>query len=304
MNQQIPNFEVLKTQIKIGPYKVCPIPTGQFGLDGGAMFGTVPKVLWEKNNPADDHNRIQMEARALLLKSPGCNILIDTGNGSDFVAKYGDKLGSKFAQMYVIDESGPSLLKSLAQNGLSEADIHHVILTHLHFDHAGGATKSVDGKIVPTFPNARYWVQKENLETALKPNLRERASYYAINFQPLADAGVLEVLDGARTEFLPGVSCFISNGHTQGQQIIKVTDGKTSLLYCADMVPTSSHVRTPWLMGYDLRPLELMEEKQKWLAEAAAESWYLFFEHDPYCDAALIERQGSDFAVQKRFWLS
>jgi glyoxylase-like metal-dependent hydrolase (beta-lactamase superfamily II) len=305
MTQKTPQFEVQKEKLKIGPYEVCPIPTGQFGLDGGAMFGTVPKVLWERSNPADDHNRIQMEARALLLKSPGCNILIDTGNGSDFVAKYGEKMGGKFAEMYAIDEAGPSLLKSLSQNGLGPEDIHHVILTHLHFDHAGGATKAkLDGTLVPTFPNAKYWVQKANLETASQPNLRERASYYAVNFKPLLDAQVLQILEGPKENILPGVSCFISNGHTQGQQVIKVSDGQKTLLYCADMVPTSSHVRTPWLMGYDLHPLLLMEEKQKYLAQAADQSWYLFFEHDPYCDAALIEKKGADFAVQKRLWLS
>lgn len=299
----LPNHEIQKLHLHIGPYEVCPIPTGIFGLDGGAMFGTVPKVLWERSNPADDRNRIQMEARALLLKSPGNNILIDTGNGKDFVVKYGEKLGTKFAEMYNIDDSGPSLLKSLAAHGLKPEDIQHVILTHLHFDHAGGATTALDGKLGPTFPRAQYWVQKANLETASHPNLRERASYYPANFQPLLDQGVLKLLDGAQENILPGISVFVSNGHTQGQQVVKVSDGKTTLLYCGDMVPTSSHVKIPWLMGYDLHPLMLMEEKQKYLSEAASQSWYLFFEHDPYCDAAQIEKSGHDFAVQKRFWL-
>ncbi|XGC80029.1 MBL fold metallo-hydrolase [Bdellovibrio bacteriovorus] len=296
------NFEVEKTHLRIGSFEVCPIPTGIFGLDGGAMFGTVPKVLWEKSNPTDEKNRIEMEARALLLKSSGCNILIDTGNGKDFIAKYGDKLGGKFAELYNIHDKGPSLLGSLERNGIKPEDIHHVILTHLHFDHAGGATTEKDGKIVPTFPNAQYWVQKNNLETATKPNLRERASYLPANYQPLMDSGVLKVIDGPQ-EILPGVFAEISNGHTQGQQVIRVTDGNNTLLYCGDMVPTSSHVKIPWLMGYDLHPLILMEEKQKFLSQAADQKWYLFFEHDPYCDAALIERSGHDFSVQKRFWL-
>lgn len=297
------NFEVETTQLKIGPYEICPIPTGLFGLDGGAMFGTVPKVLWERTNPADEKNRIKMEARALLLKSPGCNILIDTGNGQDFVAKYGEKLGTKFAEMYNIDNSGPTLIKSLAAHNLKPEDIHHVILTHLHFDHAGGATRELNNKLVPTFSKAEYWIQKGNLDTASKPNLREKASYYPANFQPLLNANVVKIIDGAQVDFLPGVSSFISNGHTQAQQIIKVSDDKTTLLYCGDVVPTSSHVKVPWLMGYDLHPVLLMEEKQKYLSEAADQSWYLFFEHDPYCDAAQIERSGHDFSVQKRFWL-
>lgn len=296
-------FEVEPKKLTIGPFQVCPIPTGEFGLDGGAMFGTVPKVLWEKTNPPDDKNRIQMEARGLLLKSPGCNVLIDTGNGADFVLKYGEKLGTKFAEMYGIDQNGPSLLKSLKNFGLEPSDIHHVILTHFHFDHAGGATTEVAGKLAPTFPNAKYWAQWENFETARQPNLRERASYYPANFQPLLDAGVLHLLKGPTENFIPGISCLITDGHTKGQQVIKVSDGQNTLLYCADMCPTSTHVKIPWLMGYDLHPLTLMEEKQKYLGEAADHSWYLFFEHDPYCDAALIERNGHDFAVKKRFWL-
>ncbi|MBK9321931.1 MAG: MBL fold metallo-hydrolase [Bdellovibrionaceae bacterium] len=299
----------MKTQIqnlnlKIGPYAVCPIPTGLFGLDGGAMFGTVPKVLWSKSNPTDEQNRILMEARGLLLKSPGCNILIDCGNGGDFTAKYGDKLGSKFVELYNIDKSGPSLEKSLRSHGLTVDDIHHVILTHLHFDHAGGATTIVNNQLVPTFPKAKYYIQRGNLETAQKPNLREKASYFGANFQPLIDSGSLIVLDGPAENLLPGISTILSNGHTQGQQMVKVSDSHNTLLYCGDVVPTSTHVRTAWLMGYDLHPLMLMEEKQKCLSEAADHGWYLFFEHDPYCDSARIEKNGHDFAVKERYWLS
>lgn len=293
----------LKLKLKIGPYEICPIPTGGFGLDGGAMFGTVPKVLWEKTNPADDKNRIQMEARGLLLKSPGNNILIDCGNGGDFVAKYGEKLGGKFIEMYNIDNQGPSLERSLKAHGLKAEDIHHVILTHLHFDHAGGATVEKDHQLVPAFPKAKYYVQKSNLETASHPNLRERASYFPANYEPLLEAGVLTLLEGPQENLLPGISTLISNGHTQGQQLVKITDGATTLLYCGDVVPTSSHVKVPWLMGYDLHPLVLMEEKQKYLAQAAEHSWYLFFEHDPYCDSARIEKKGPDFAVKERYWL-
>jgi len=298
-----PELAIERTSLKIGPYQICPVPTGIFGLDGGAMFGTVPKVLWEKSNPPDEKNRIPMEARALLLKSSDRKILIDCGNGADFTAKYGEKLGSKFAEMYGLDESGPSLKKSLEQHGLEFKDITDVILTHLHFDHAGGGTTERDGKLVPTFPNATYYVQKENLETAKKPNIREKASYFASNIEPLVQSGKLQVLEGNTENILPGISVYVSNGHTKGQQVVKVFDGQKTLLYCGDVVPTSSHVRLAWVMGYDLEPLKLIEEKQHFLSQAADEKWYLYFEHDPYCDSAQVVRAGPDFAVEKRFHL-
>lgn len=289
--------------LKIAGYEICPIPTGLFALDGGAMFGTVPKVLWQKSNPADEHNRIQMEARALLLKSKDRNILIDTGNGADFTAKYGDKLGPKFAEIYAVEQSGPSLLSSLKKHGLHPEDITDVILTHLHFDHAGGATTEKNGKLVPTFPNAKYHLQKSNLETAEKANLRERASYYPANFQPLVEFGQLNLIDGDQTNYLPGISLKVSNGHTQGHQIVMIEDDKMALFYCGDVVPTSSHVRSAWVMGYDLNPLLLIQEKQALLAKAQEKKTYLYFEHDPYCDVATVEPKNSDFAVSERFLL-
>ncbi len=292
-----------KLQLKIADYEICPVPTGLFGLDGGAMFGTVPKVLWQKTNPADEHNRIQMEARALLLKSPTRNILIDTGNGSDFVAKYGEKLGNKFAEIYAVDQSGPSLMSSIKKHGLTPDDITDVILTHLHFDHAGGATTEKNGKIVATFPKAQYHLQKKNLETAQNANLREKSSYYPANYQTLIDAKQLVLIDGDQQNYLPGISLRVSNGHTVGHQVVIIEDDQTALFYCGDVVPTSSHVRSAWVMGYDLNPLLLIEEKQKLLEKAQNKKTYLYFEHDPYCDMATIEKVNNDFAVKERFLL-
>lgn len=302
---------VTPRELRIGPYRVRPVPTGVFGLDGGAMFGTVPKVLWEKTNPADAHNRIEMEARALLLdgavspENPGGNgrrILIDCGIGGDFIAKYGEKLGVKFSEMYSVAE-GSGVEKSLKSLGLRTEDVTDVILTHLHFDHAGGATRERDGKLVPTFSNARYFVQKANYETASNPNVREKASYYTPNFEPLVEANVLTLLEGPVDELLPGISVAITDGHTRGQQTVKVTDGSTTLVYCGDLIPTSTHVRLAWVMGYDLHPLILIEEKRELLKPAAQGSWYLFFEHDPYMDAALVQSAKDDFNVSERFTL-
>ena len=290
--------------LKIGPYQIKSVPTGLFALDGGAMFGTVPKVLWEKTNPADDRNRIAMEARALLLISDDRKVLIDTGIGGDFIEKYGEKLGPKFAEMFALDRSKASLEGSLARHGLKTSDITDVILTHLHFDHAGGATTFHDGQLVPTFPQATYYIQRQNLETARKANVREKASYYAANFEPLIAAGCLKVLEDDVENLLPGLSVYQSHGHTRGQQVVKVSDGLQTLLYCGDVIPTSTHVRLPWVMGYDLDPLTLIDEKLRWLTQAAQSNWYLFFEHDPYADAARVISVKDDFTVQSRVNLS
>jgi glyoxylase-like metal-dependent hydrolase (beta-lactamase superfamily II) len=292
-------MQIQEKSLKIGPYQVYSIPTGQFGLDGGAMFGTVPKVLWERQIPADSQNRIPMEARALLLKGPKKNILVDCGNGRNFVEKYGEKLGQKFSQMYNVDPGGPSLVKSLAKAGLAPDDITDVVFTHLHFDHCGGGTVWENGRIVPQFSQATYYVQKDNLTTARNPNIRERASYLAPNFEPLIDLDALTVVDGPQNEMLPGLSVEISNGHTLGQQWVKVSDGSITLAYCADVIPTSAHIRLAWVMGYDLNPLKIIEEKSALLSRAAEEQWYLFFEHDPKIDACKVIKNGGDFAVSE-----
>lgn len=294
-------MNITNQTLHIGPYHIIPIPTGIFGLDGGAMFGTVPKVLWEKQIPADDQNRIPMEARALLLKSDKKNILVDCGNGAHFVEKFGDKLGPKFAQMYNIDPSGPSLLKSLKNAGLDPSDITDVIFTHLHFDHCGGGTTWNGSQIVPQFPNATYYVQNANFKTAENPNIREKASYLSPNILPLLEFKVLKLLDGPQNNLLPGVSVEISNGHTQGQQWVKISDGSQTLAYCGDVIPTSAHIRTAWVMGYDLDPLLIIKEKTELLSRAADENWYLFFEHDPIVDACKVIRNGRDFSLSEGF---
>lgn len=286
--------------LHIGPYQVYAVPTGIFGLDGGAMFGTVPKVLWEKSLPADAFNRIRMQARVLLLRSEDRRILVDTGNGGDFVYKHGDKFGSKFAKMFNIQQD--QLLEQLALLGIEANDITDVIHTHLHFDHCGGSTQydALTQRIVPRFPKATYHVQKQNWENALAPNVRERASYLAPNFMPLWENGQLNLLQDTNQDIAPCIELISSNGHTVGQQLVKVSDQNTTLLYCGDLIPTSHHVRLAWIMGYDISPLTLMEEKNHWLSQAAKNNWHLFFEHDPDCDLAQVISDGGDFQVSQR----
>jgi glyoxylase-like metal-dependent hydrolase (beta-lactamase superfamily II) len=291
-----------RRKLEIGPYAVHALPTGVFGLDGGAMFGTVPRTLWEKTNPPDDHNRIELEARALLLVSAKRKILVDVGLGGDFVQKYGEKLGSKFAEIYAVS-GGHSFEKALEKFGLQTPDITDVILTHLHFDHAGGGTRWNGEKLVPTFPKATYYVQKKNLETAEKPNLREKASYFPANFKPLLEAGCLKLLDGGVRDLFDGVHLFVTNGHTQAQQLVEISDDKTKLIYCGDIIPTSSHVRLPFVMGYDLNPLLVIEEKRQILSRVSGGKGYVYFEHDPHCDAAAVEGAGDDFRVTEKLAL-
>jgi glyoxylase-like metal-dependent hydrolase (beta-lactamase superfamily II) len=267
--------------MKIANYELHAIETGRFGLDGGAMFGVVPKTLWEKSNPPDEKNRISMAARALLLIGNGKKILIDVGNGS----KYNEKLIS----IYKFDTSQFDLISSLKKHNIAPADITDVILTHLHFDHAGGSTYNDNGEVKPTFPKARYYVQREHWLAAHNPTERDRASFFKDDYMPLHHAGMLEFTEG-EGEILPGISVRIVNGHTTALQCPVVSDGSSSLFYCADLFPTASHVALPWIMAYDLRPLVTLEEKRKILNQAVDANWLLFFEHDPTTEAARVKR--------------
>jgi len=267
--------------VKIGPYDLHAIETGSFGLDGGAMFGVVPRTLWEKTNPPDEKNRIAMASRALLLKGNGRTILIDTGNGGKF--------DPKLASIYKIDNSRSELLRSLGACGVDREDVTDVILTHLHFDHAGGATMRRDGELVPTFPHARHYVQRAHWEAAQKPTERDRASFFPDDFLPLEAHGLLDFTEGDG-EVLPGISMHVIHGHTNALQCPLISDGRTTLLFCADLVPTVSHIALPWIMAYDLRPLVTLEEKRAMLSRATDEEWVMYFEHDPHLAAARLAR--------------
>ncbi len=233
--------------MKIGPYELQAFEHGEFKLDGGAMFGVVPKVLWEKTNPADEKNRIDMALRSLLIRGEGRVILVDTG--------IGNKLPEKLRAIYAVDESRLSTEKALAQAGLTAEDVTDVILTHLHFDHAGGATRlNEKGQVVPTFPNATYYVQKGQYAWGKKPSERDRASFFPENYVPLEEAGQLKILEGSQ-ELFPGIEVRALFGHTPAMQVVRVSDGSQTLLYCADLIPTASHIPLPWIMAYDLNPL-------------------------------------------------
>ena len=265
--------------MRLGSITLDMIPTGALRLDGGAMFGVVPRVLWEKKMPPDELNRIGLAMNVALVRAGGRNVLLDTGAG--------DKDDQKFRDQYGLGE--PTLLPALRALGLEPEDIHVVVNSHLHFDHAGGNTRrDADGAIRPVFPNARYLVQRREFEEAMAPNERNKASYLRENYGPLFDSGHLELLDG-EAEVAPGVRTLALPGHTLGMQGLMVESEGEAALFLADCVPTSHHVPIPWVMAYDLHPLVTLETKKRVLPEAAKEGWVLLFEHDPQIPAARIE---------------
>ncbi len=271
----------------IGPYTLTAVETGRFALDGGAMFGVVPKNLWNRTNPADEQNRIDMALRVLLVQGNGMNILVDTGMG--------DKYDEKTRSIYKLDHSKWTLLSSLGDHGLRPEDITHVIQTHLHFDHCGGmVTRLADGREVPTFPNAKVFVQKENLKWANNPTEKDRASYLKQDWNAIVSNGMLEAVDGPG-ELFPGISVRIFNGHTRAQQLPVISDGANNVFFCADLFPTQAHVNLPWIMGYDNFPLTTLEEKRDLLPEAFESKWTLFFEHDPKSSFATLESTPKGF---------
>ncbi len=272
--------------LTLGSWRVNTLETGHLWLDGGAMFGSVPKPLWSKAHPADDRNRIRLAMRCLLLEGSGRRILVDDGAGSKF--------SPKLADIYRIENESDGLERSLASFDLTVDDVTDVVLTHLHFDHAGGSTRREGDRLVPRLPKARYFVQRKNWENAQRPNPRERASYMKEDFQPLMDAGILTLWEGAQKPW-PGVEIFTADGHTRGQQLVRVSGNEGALYFVADLIPTASHVRIPFVMGYDVAAIETMEEKRRLLERASGEGAWICLEHDPEIALARPMPQGDDF---------
>ncbi len=277
--------------MKFGNYDCYPIEMGSFMLDGGAMFGVVPKVLWSKKIPSDDNNKIPMNSRALLLKGNNRNILIDTGCGN--------KLDDKYKNIYGINIEPADIKTQLRKVEIEENDITDVILTHLHFDHAGGATKYSDDKVIPSFINATYYVHKAQWETALSPSERDRASYFSDNYIPLQENGVLTFLHDGDNPF-EDIELIVSNGHTKGQILPFIKSDSKSLFYCGDLIPTSAHIPLAWHMGYDNYPTLIVKEKKEILERAVKADWTLFFEHDPLVKACTLKKtkKGIEFSEE------
>ena len=266
-----------------GEIEVLPLHGGNFYLDGGAMFGVVPKTLWEKKAPADDRNRIRLAANSLLVRAANKNILVETGNGT--------KWDPKLRNIYGI-QGGDPLRDSLARLGVAPEKVDMVVNTHLHFDHAGGNTRVADGRDVPTFPNAQYVVQRAELEHAMNPTERDRASYVADRFAPVSEAGQWRLVDGD-VEIVPGISVVRIPGHNADIQAVKISGGNRTVIFVADMLPTRHHLPLAWMPGYDLYPLQTLETKRKRIAEIVAQGWIVAFGHDPdFPTATLHDRNG------------
>ncbi len=277
--------------------QIYTINTGFFKLDGGAMFGVVPKTIWNKLNPADENNLCTWAMRCMLIKSGKRNILIDTGCG--------DKQNESFFKHYYL-HGEDNLVQSLKNVGLSPNDITDVILTHLHFDHVGGALKWNEDKTKPelTFKNATYWSNKSHWFSASYPNARESASFLKENFKPIEDTAQLKFIQKDSDFGVPEISFLVSNGHTEGMLIPKIKYKNTTICFMADLLPSYGHIPLPYIMAYDVRPLEAMKEKENFLKEALDNNYTLFFEHDPTYECATLKQTDKGIRIDKLLKLS
>jgi glyoxylase-like metal-dependent hydrolase (beta-lactamase superfamily II) len=275
--------------LELGALRVHVVPGGRFALDGGAMFGVVPRVLWEKTDPPDDLNRVALSCNVALIETAGLRVLVDPG--------LGDKWSDKERRLMRIDPSA-TVGGGLAELGLRAEEVDLVINTHLHFDHAGGNTVLADGHPRPAFPRARYLVQAGEWEDATHPHERNHASYRPEDFLPLAEAGLLQRLEG-EVEVAPGVRVLPVGGHTAHHQVVVVESGGRTLVIPTDLLPTASHLPLPFIMGYDLFPLATLEAKRALLRRVIDDGWWMLFYHDPRVAIGSVKQEGGRYVLDE-----
>ncbi len=274
--------------------KLYKIETGNLKLDGGAMFGVVPKVIWQKLYPADENNLGNWAMRCLLVETNNHKILIDTGMGN--------KQDEKFFSHYY-PNGNDTLESSLKKNGFKPEDITDIILSHLHFDHVGGAVKYNENKeLVPTFPNAIYHISETHWNIAVNPNRREKASFLKENFIPLQEHNCLNLVKN-EDELLPGIEVKFFNGHTVGQMIPYVRYKNRKIVFGADLFPSAAHIPMPYIMGYDTQPLITLKDKERFFEEAVRENQIIFFEHDLYHECCTLKETKKGVRVENTFTL-
>ena len=271
------------------------INTGFFKLDGGAMFGVVPKSIWQKTNPADENNLCTWAMRCLLIENGDRLILIDNG--------IGEKQDPKFLSHYHL-HGDDTLIKSLHKAGFSASDITDMFLTHLHFDHCGGGVKKDDRNFALTFPQATYWSNEEHWKWATQPNDREKASFLKENIFPVKESGHLKMIDMNKPSPLKEFDIFYASGHTDKMMIPMIRFKDRTLCFVTDLIPSASHIPVPYVMGYDTRPLITMEEKERFLKQAADNNYVLFFEHDPFHECCTVKNTEKGVRLDQQFKLS
>jgi len=278
--------------MKIGEYKIASFISGYFKLDGGIVFGIIPKALWSRTNPADENNRVQLCNRILLLDNGKRRIIVDTGCG--------DKLSKKLKEIYVIDNSQYNLIGELNKLGYKPEDITDVILTHLHFDHSGGSTYyNSNQQLCPTFPNAVYYVQEKQYQWAITPTERDKASYFKNDFEPLMNSGHMKlILDNYKfDEFIELIAL---SGHTRGMMMVKIKDDESVLLHTADLVPMETHLSLPAISSVDSFPLMSLYEKKMFLSSAVMENWMIFLCHDPNTECIRVHFDREMFFTKEK----
>lgn len=274
-------------RLQFGDLELFFLSDGTMRLDGGAMFGVVPRVMWEKLAPPDAEHRIQLALNCLLIRSGTTHVLVDTG--------VGDKDGAAFRERFAI-ERGPGLLAGLAEIGLGPDDVDVVVCSHLHFDHTGGSTRFHDGRIVPTFPKARHVVQARHLDEAARANERVRRSYHEESYLPLVEAGVVEQVDGD-AEVAPGVAVHLTPGHCSYHQSVVFTSGGRTGVFLGDLVPTAAHAPLAYTMAFDVDPVQTVETRRRLYDEALKDRWLLCLDHETRFPCGYLEKQGSNYRI-------